>query len=219
MNKDHAFTDEIVYHPDYPSAEHIAGARQTFYSKRIVLLFQASYGVWFSRPIFSLELLQCYSIDVSTLAKTCTISSLNAIIENLLPSCLPSNLSSFNTQSVERTDSIYYYDVTATCCLHSPSTLIDWPTAYSKDNDTSIIISTLKLNKLSSIPSVTIQNIHMSYLTHLTKGNIVLLRDKLLLFKAKATNSKILSLMIIPTTIRRTLFDHYHVGPSGAHMG
>ena len=152
--------------------------------------FQASHSVWSSRLISSLELLRCYSIDVSILVKTCTISSFNAIIDTLLYGCLPSNLTSFIAQSVERTDSIYDsfayaphdHAVAATFCLHSasPSTLVDWPTAYSEDNDTSIIMSALKLNKPSSIPSATIQSVHMSYCTHLTKVNIVLLGDKLL---------------------------------------
>ena len=51
------------------------------------------------------------------------------------------------------------------------------------------------------------------------KGNMFLLGDKLLLFKAMSMGSKIISLSIVPTSLRRTPFDHYCGGPSGAHMG
>ena len=80
-------------------------------------------------------------------------------------------------------------------------------------------MSVLKLNKLSSIPSATIQSVRMSYRTHITKVNIILLGDKLVIFKAIAINRKIISLIIIPTTIRRALFDHYRGGPSGVTYG
>ena len=116
---------------------------------------------------------------------------------------------------------LMHYAIAATYCLHSAShsTLIECPTSYSKDKDTSLSMSTLRLHTPSSIPSETIQSVHMSYRTHLTKGNIFLIRNKLLLFKAIAMNSKILSLTIVPSTIRRTLFDHYRSGPSGGYMG
>ena len=47
----------------------------------------------------------------------------------------------------------------------------------------------------------------------------MLLDNKLLLFKAMNMDSKIISFIIVPTSLRRTLFDHYHGGPSGGHMG
>ena len=54
---------------------------------------------------------------------------------------------------------------------------------------------------------------------HLKKGDIVVLRDKLLLCKAINMNIRLLSLIIVPESLCRPLFDHDHSGPSGGHMG
>ena len=64
-----------------------------------------------------------------------------------------------------------------------------------------------------------VQSVHMSYRVYLEKGNIVLLGDKLLLFKTMSMDSKAISLTIVTISLRRTLFYYYHGGPSGGHIG
>ena len=46
-----------------------------------------------------------------------------------------------------------------------------------------------------------------------------MLGNKFLLFKAINMNSRLLSLITVLESLRRSIFDHYHSGPSGGHMG
>ena len=101
----------------------------------------------------------------------------------------------------------------------SPSSLLDWKSAYSEDVDTNKIRATLRTHKSISIPAAVIQNVHTSYRNHIKKGHIVLLGEKLLLFKPINMDTKFISLILVPLSICRKLFDHYYAGPSGGHMG
>ena len=58
----------------------------------------------------------------------------------------------------------------------------------------------------------------MSYMQHLKKCDIVLLGEQILLFKSVNMDTHLISLIIVPTSICRKLFDHYHTWPSGEHM-
>lgn len=46
-----------------------------------------------------------------------------------------------------------------------------------------------------------------------------MLGDKLVLFKPVSMKSKYITLLVIPFSLRCKLFDHYHAGPTGGHMG
>ena len=59
----------------------------------------------------------------------------------------------------------------------------------------------------------------MGYQQHLKKNIIHIMGDKLVLLKPVNTQSKYISLIIVPHVLRRKLFSHYHVGPSGGHLG
>ena len=79
-------------------------------------------------------------------------------------------------------------------CLYSvfPLTLFDWKSVYSADEDTKKILTALRINKPSAVPADVIQSVHMSYRHHLKKGHIVLLGEKLLLFKPINMNTKLI---------------------------
>ena len=153
---------------------------------------------------------------------------MDTVIGILLP-YFPYKLTSYAAQEVECTNRIYdvipyaTHDQTVeeSCFLHSASssTLLDWPTAYAADNDSRIILQALWYYKPNSVPLDIVQSVHMSFRALLKKVNIVLLGNKRLLFKSMSMGSKIISLIIAPTSLRRTFFDHYHIGLSGGHMG
>ena len=103
--------------------------------------------------------------------------------------------------------------------LSPPFTLLYWNPVFELDKDTRILISNLKKFKPSAIPADIISTVHISYHKHIRQGNIALLGGKTLLFKPLNMGSKFLSLIIVPTTIIRTLFDHYNIGPSGGYTG
>ena len=45
------------------------------------------------------------------------------------------------------------------------------------------------------------------------------MRSKFVYFKPILTNTKYIGLIIVPLGLRRSLFSHYHAGPTGGHMG
>ena len=59
----------------------------------------------------------------------------------------------------------------------------------------------------------------MNYHSYLKKKNMICLGDTLLHFKAIDMNRKVLSLIIVPDSLRCPFFDHYHGGPSSDHLG
>ena len=79
-------------------------------------------------------------------------------------------------------------------------------------------MSVLTTYKPSAIPYDIIQSVYISYKQHLKKGHIVLLGGKLLLLKPINMDTILISLIIVPASIHRKLFDH-HAGPSDGHMG
>ena len=74
-------------------------------------------------------------------------------------------------------------------------------------------------HKASEIPLDIIQTVHVSYRSHLKAGRIALFGEKILLFKILKMQRKALSLIIVPESIRKTLFNYYHGIPSSGHMG
>ena len=108
---------------------------------------------------------------------------MDAIIDILLPGCLPYKLTRYASQAVERTNNIYDtmsdasndQTIEATCCLHSasPSTLLDWPAAYAAEKDSLSIIKALRQYKSTSIPLDIIKSVYMSYMPSIKKENIV----------------------------------------------
>ena len=65
IHSDISYGDRVILNLDFPALEPIVGDCQTSFGKRFGVLFQANHGGWFSRPISSNELLQCYSVHTS----------------------------------------------------------------------------------------------------------------------------------------------------------
>ena len=149
--------------------------------------------------------------------------------DSLLPRYLIWQAVSFTTQTTERTyrilDSPVYHlqenIVAATCCLltTSPVVLLDWPTAYLEDKDTKSIRDASVKSKATALPIHIIKLVHIGYMSHVKSGQVVLLGNKLLLFKVLKVQNKALSVIIVPEQLRRVLFDPYYGGPYGGHMG
>ena len=59
----------------------------------------------------------------------------------------------------------------------------------------------------------------MGYRQHLKKNMIQIMGDELVLFKPINMASKYITLIITPISLRRSIFGHYHAGPTGGHMG
>ena len=59
----------------------------------------------------------------------------------------------------------------------------------------------------------------MSCQIHIKQGDMVLFRGKHPLFKYLNMKNRIISLIIVTLTIRRTSFSHYHSEPSDRYIG
>ena len=79
-------------------------------------------------------------------------------------------------------------------------------------------MSTLTAYKTPAIRHDIVRSVHISYIQHLKNSRIFLLGGKLLLLKHINMDTILISLIIVPTSIHRKLFDH-HAGPGGGHMG
>ena len=64
-----------------------------------------------------------------------------------------------------------------------------------------------------------LNNIEVEYRTFLKDRFIGVLHDKLVYYKPIFRDSRHIALIIVPTLLRRKIFNHYHAGPSGGHMG
>ena len=64
-----------------------------------------------------------------------------------------------------------------------------------------------------------LQEIQAEYHQHLKTDFVRMLHDKLIVYKPIFKDVKHIGLIIVPSSLRRIIFSHYHAGPSGGHMG
>ena len=100
-----------------------------------------------------------------------------------------------------------------------PYTLLDWHSAYKEDQNQFNIIKALLVHKLNDIPENIITTVNKGYKQHLARRHVDIVADKLILCKPVSMSFKYIIMIITPRSVWRTLFDHFHAGPSGDHMG
>ena len=64
-----------------------------------------------------------------------------------------------------------------------------------------------------------LESIIPGYKTSLKEGIIKILNGELVLYKLILANHQYVVLIIVPQSLRRSVFSHFHSGPSGGHMG
>ena len=109
--------------------------------------------------------------------------------------------------------------------LHKPigstpiSSTLDWTDAYTKDTSTHTIILGLSNhdNNTWSIPEL--NNIDKYYHQKLWDGKIDLFHGTLIHNKCIFPKTKYIACIIVPISLHQRIFDYYHSGPLGAHMG
>jgi len=111
-------------------------------------------------------------------------------------------------------DSLFCYNIST-----SPPPTLDWTITYAQDSDTHNIICGLRNHKATDWTSAELSSISPSYHSKLKEGTIVSWNQKLVYTKCIFPNKKYIALIIVPQKLRQRIFDHFHSGPSGAHMG
>ena len=96
---------------------------------------------------------------------------------------------------------------------------LDWDSGYVHDFDTSRLFVSLRYSGGKQFSTAVINSVTMGYYQYLRKKLMHIMGNKLALFKPVNTNSKYITLIIVPEPLRHKLFSHYHAGPTGGHMG
>ena len=176
------------------------------------------------RSVTSSELLRCYGINHLT-----SDVLPEAALDDLLPCSIPihllaavirhwdtseSFLDNFVFADTTTCDSLFCYNIST-----SPPPTLDWPAAYAQDSDTHNILCGLRNHKANDWTSAELSSIPPSYHSKLKEGTIVFWNQKLVYTKCIFPNKKYIALIVVPQELRQRIFDHFHSGPSGAHMG
>ena len=64
-----------------------------------------------------------------------------------------------------------------------------------------------------------LQGNNEAYWPYLLRNHIGILHSKLVVFNEIFKNKKYQVLIVVPQPLRRNIFDHFHAGPCGGHMG
>jgi hypothetical protein len=110
-------------------------------------------------------------------------------------------------------------EVTRCYFTKKPADVINWTEGYNSDPTTSTIIKGLEQHDAKSWTDEEFHLIDRHYHQYLKRGSIRLIDGKLFLFKPIFQNIRYVGLLIVPDSLKRPLFSHYHCGPTGGHMG
>ena len=222
-------TTDRILHREHPAAEPSLHQRATMFDSRFGIVFEDECKTKHVRKITSHEYLLCYSISVPMPQYHVIAMMADHKIDKLLCGAIPWSLAHTIASNSYRISHLYDKrcfencdDTKITPCYlqtSSPTTILDWDKAYNEDNDISAINSILRYHKPNAIPDKCITSIHAGCQVHLRNGMIARVGNKLLLFKLINMDTQCVGLIIVPISLRRTLFDHYHAGPSGGHVG
>ena len=220
-----------ILDPTAPCSEPDTSQGDGIFGKRFGIPFQDKESrVWFARAASTLELLSTYSIPDSMLLLPSIVVDTIDNVDQLLAGGMPYKLRHASLNPDQQNDSIednfvegQDEQVFTVQCYHMSTPpvdqVLDWTTAYQNDNTTRALLSILEQYKAHEIPSAVISTAPVEFRTMLTKGLVAILNSKLVYFKPILMNERYVTLLIIPESLRKPLFDHYHAGPSAGHMG
>jgi hypothetical protein len=223
-------TSNFILDSGFPAQESCKKeASNTLFGRRFGIAMKSADGTWFARPPSTLELLRMYSVVVHEINTVPPHFDINDIADDLLPFSLPWTFRSefLNDVSPVSTimDDFMFSDSThsnaAQCFFSKASTeTFDWEQAYLEDPET-VTVMQLLLN-CHDKPSFTdeqLQTVSVSYKTALKDNRIQLVNGKLVLYKPFQMNTRCVALVIVPASLRKKVFSHFHAGPSAGHMG
>ena len=222
----------LILDSAYPGLEPAPDHENQVFGRRFGIAFETDDGLWFARRTSTIELLRMYSFDMSMIQNPAILFALDECVDVLLPHCIPHTFrnrihSSEEGNITKVTDAFVLaadpHVNSAPCLLvnaeTAPPCTLDWTSAYYADEDTEAIISHLATHKPNDWSADTLARVNKSYHPFLKQGQIQTVHGKVVLFKPIQMNTKYVGLVVVPHDMRRKLFDHYHAGPSGGHMG
>lgn len=195
-------------------------------------VFGCRYGIAIETPttvkvhtISSHELISLFTESPPHFrAETLDTACVDSILRLSVPQHTKLQILNYATDTAAFAEEIYFsnFEVCETTKCYftkGPPNLIKWDTEYDTDPCTRSILSILQCNNEKDWCKETLQDIHSSYHTPLKKGQVQIVDGKLIFFKPIFKNIKYIGLIIVPESLRRKLFSHYHASPIGGHMG
>ena len=226
----------IILDPEFPATEPTQGNRHSVFGNRFGIPFQ-QHGTtqWQARAVSSLELLRMYSIPDTALSnpKLLVYLDTDALLDELLPSAIPHQFRYNIMSSMSQQDSFYdaftygedahvnSIQCFAVTTAATPPQTLNWTHSYSQDSDTSTIMKYLQETTAQDCPPLDelLKSIGMGFRKHLKDGRFRIQNGKLILLQSILADKKAVILTVVPDSLRKKLFDHYHAGPTGGHMG
>lgn len=182
-----------------------------------------------SAPVYkpsNVDMLHMYSVTcTSPIMQQLHDSSLDSILKVSTPVSMKCLLLRSLFASIEFTTLLSFGNeetIEATRCYFTksaPPTVLQWPEHYAKDTSTAALIQGFTSHLGKSWTATELSSIHKSYHSALRSNEIRFMDGKLFLFKPVFQTLRYIGLIIVPESLRRPLFSHYHCGPTGAHMG
>ena len=221
-----------VLDPAFPGIEPSTSCPSQFFGNRFGVPFQGSNKIWYCRPLATSELLQLYGHSPTNISNPALLFTMDRVLDQTLRFSIPvqmrNQILTSSTESPNIADSLVtscdaITSVTqcfTTISSTQPATpIFDWTAAYDADKDTRAMLQHLHHNDPHQWPKSTLSEIDPKYHIHLQRGHIQILNDRLTFFKPILMESRYIALIVVPTTLRRKIFSHYHASPSGGHMG
>jgi hypothetical protein len=214
----------FVYHPDHPMPELLddAAARVSIFGHSFGLPFTDSLGVLQTRQLSWPELLPAYSPALATLTPPIhPTASVIADLRRCLPPVFCTTLCSesvlpFLQQSRAPTAATSHVARCLTMAanpLPSPST---WISAYESDPATASLLSHLS-SGCPWTPSI-VSGLHPAFQQFARDDNLCIHHGRLVVRQSLQSGNSLL-LIIVPSTLRRLIFDVFHGSPIGGHFG
>jgi hypothetical protein len=193
------------------------------------LPFTSALGTHYGRQITLPELLACYSLPSAgiisipsstvlgayddALSCCCPFGLAGHLIEHLLDTHLFTFLDAFNQPSEFLTRSFIIQPL-----LGSPiPTVTNWVTAYDNNPDTTLLYAHFSKPK-STVPFL-LASVHSAYRDYICRDCIALVNHRLVVFQSVQNNQELLMLIVVPASLRRSVFSAYHASPAAGHMG
>ena len=183
---------------------------------------------WLIRPLSNYEMLQMYSIPTNKLSMCTEHDALTHSLDERLPFSMPWKLREHTIVSLltelgildkfVHSSSIHCDTIQCYFTKQTPETL-DWKSAYENDPSTQSIMQGLTNHKPTEWTQEETAAAGQGYKLALQDGRVLLVDHKLVLFKPIFQQTRYVGLIIVPLSLRRKVFSHYHAGPSAGHMG
>ena len=214
-----------------PGLEPNTEYENSLFGRRCRILFYTNDDeVQYARSISTLELLCLYGIitqhgEINPALLFSMYSTLDALLpHSLLYEFCRIIMDTSTSRSHILNAFIYSCEIKMSIsqCLHIEHHIacntLDWENYYKDDNDTFRIIYHLRKHKAYYCLPTVLKDISGKYHIFLKRGQLQMLNNHSIFYKPVRMNSNYLALIVVPQSLRKWFFDHYHSGLAGGYM-